>query len=179
MSARWPLGSWRAVALPTQRVGPVLPRRPARLIGKKALGTDEGSVVEREIEADVLAEIRGLRDRVRHVAGSLVATVDGRLVAHDTHGIEPDGMAALSAAVLGLSQRLIENVGPGQFAETVTRGTHGYVATYAAGPRAVLTVVTGEETNIGRLHLEARQVAHRLAALLDDLGARVRTGNNP
>ena len=123
-----------------------------------------------EFEADVLAEIRGLRDRVRHVAGSLVASVDGRLVAHDTHGIEPDGMAALSAAVLGLSQRLIQTVGPGHFAETVTRGTHGYVATYAAGPRAVLTVVTGEETNIGRLHLEARQVANRLADLLNAVG---------
>ncbi|TQS46313.1 roadblock/LC7 domain-containing protein [Cryptosporangium phraense] len=165
MSARWPLGSWRAVALPTQRVGPLVPRRPARL---KELRTDEGSVVERENEAEVLAQIRGLRDRVRHVAGSLVASVDGRLVAHDTHGIEPDGMAAMSAAVLGLSQRVIESVGPGQFAETVTRGTRGYVATYAAGPRAVLTVLTGEETNIGRLHLEARQVANRLAALLEE-----------
>jgi predicted regulator of Ras-like GTPase activity (Roadblock/LC7/MglB family) len=123
--------------------------------------------VHRDDEASVLAEIRTLRDRVRHVAGSLVASVDGRLVAHDTHGIEPDGMAALSAAVLGLSQRLIENAGPGQFAETVTRGSRGYVATYAAGPRAVLTVVCGEETNIGRLHLEARRIANRLAELFE------------
>jgi predicted regulator of Ras-like GTPase activity (Roadblock/LC7/MglB family) len=120
-----------------------------------------------DLETDVLAAIRTLRDRVRHVAGSLVASVDGRLVAHDTHGIEPDGMAALSAAVLGLSQRLIENASPGEFAETITRGTAGYVATYAAGPRAVLTVICGDDTNIGRLHLEARQVARRLAALFD------------
>ncbi|GAA0227617.1 roadblock/LC7 domain-containing protein [Cryptosporangium japonicum] len=163
MSARWPLGPRRVPIAPGPHPGGVVPaRRPSRLIGKRL---DGGSAVE--LEADVLAQIRGLRDRVRHVAGSLVASVDGRLIAHDTHGIEPDGMAALSAAVLGLSQRLIETVGPGQFAETVTRGTHGYVATYAAGPRAVLTVVTGEETNIGRLHLEARQVANRLAALLD------------
>ncbi|GAA3397305.1 roadblock/LC7 domain-containing protein [Cryptosporangium minutisporangium] len=171
MTARWPLGSRRTTELPGQRLGAALPKRPTRLIGKKAFGTDGGSGVEREFEADVLAEIRGLRDRVRHVAGSLVASVDGRLVAHDTHGIEPDGMAALSAAVLGLSQRLIQTVGPGNFAETVTRGTHGYVATYAAGPRAVLTVVTGEETNIGRLHLEARQVANRLALLLEAVSA--------
>lgn len=169
MSARWPLGPRRVPLLPGPRPNGVIPtKRPTRSIGKKALGIDGGTGVE--IEADVLAEIRGLRDRVRHVAGSLVASVDGRLVVHDTHGIEPDGMAALSAAVLGLSQRLIQTVGPGRFAETVTRGSHGYVATYAAGPRAVLTVVTGEETNIGRLHLEARQVANRLADLLDAVG---------
>jgi predicted regulator of Ras-like GTPase activity (Roadblock/LC7/MglB family) len=169
MSARWPLGPRRLPPVPGPRLnGATAARRPVRLIGKRALGIDGGTGVE--FEADVLAEIRGLRDRVRHVAGSLVASVDGRLVAHDTHGIEPDGMAALSAAVLGLSQRLIQTVGPGHFAETVTRGTHGYVATYAAGPRAVLTVVTGEETNIGRLHLEARQVANRLADLLDAVG---------
>jgi len=173
VTARWPLGPRRSPAVPDPHLRGAVPlRRPARLIGKKAFGTDGGSGVE--IEADVLAEIRGLRDRVRHVAGSLVASVDGRLVAHDTHGIEPDGMAALSAAVLGLSQRLIQTVGAGLFAETVTRGTHGYVATYAAGPRAVLTVVTGEETNIGRLHLEARQVANRLADLLDAVGTAER-----
>jgi predicted regulator of Ras-like GTPase activity (Roadblock/LC7/MglB family) len=170
MTARWPLA--RRSLLPGQREGDDELSRPTqrRLIGRKAYVTERGTAV-RDNEASVLAEIRSLRDRVRHVAGSLVASVDGRLIAHDTHGVEPDGMAALSAAVLGLSQRLIETVGPGEFAETVIRGTHGYVATYAAGPRAVLTVLCDEETNVGRLHLEARQVANRLAVRFEAVPA--------
>ena len=49
---------------------------------------------------DVLAEIRDLRP-VPDVTGVLVATVDGLLVAHDTRGIEPETVAAMSAAQLG------------------------------------------------------------------------------
>lgn len=172
MTARWPLNA-RRLAVPGPHPSDEQPGRAThrRLIGRKTFVTEGGNGVHGDDEANVLAEIRSLRDRVRHVAGSLVASVDGRLVAHDTHGVEPDSLAALSAAVLGLSQRLIESVGPGQFAETVTRGSRGYVATYAAGPRAVLTVLCGEETNVGRLHLEARQVANRLATLFDAVPA--------
>ncbi|HEV7626870.1 MAG TPA: roadblock/LC7 domain-containing protein, partial [Streptomyces sp.] len=124
------------------------------------------------VPSAALAVIRTLRDRVRHVSGCLVASVDGRLIAHDTHAVEPDGMAALSAAVLGLSQRLVMTVEHDQFAETVTRGTRGYVATYAAGPHAVLTVIAAPEANVGRLHLESRRVAMRIAHLLGPAGTR-------
>jgi predicted regulator of Ras-like GTPase activity (Roadblock/LC7/MglB family) len=120
---------------------------------------------EKAFRADAQTVIREVRDRVRHVTGCLVATVDGRLIADDTYDIEPDGMAALSAAVLGLSQRLVLTVGYDEFAETITRGTQGYVATYAAGPGAVLTVFADGEANVGRLHLEARRVAIQIAEL--------------
>jgi predicted regulator of Ras-like GTPase activity (Roadblock/LC7/MglB family) len=123
-------------------------------------------MVER-VEHDILATIRGLRDRVRHVSGSLVARADGLLVVHDTFGIEPEHMAALSATTLGLSERLSLEAGTGQFQETVTRGGHGYVVTYAAGRYATLTVLSHAETNLGLLHLEARRAAQRVGRLLD------------
>jgi predicted regulator of Ras-like GTPase activity (Roadblock/LC7/MglB family) len=120
-----------------------------------------------DVEHEVLTEIRMLRDRVRYVSGSLVARADGLLIAHDTHGVQPDGMAALAATTLGLSERVAAEAGHGRFQEALTRATFGYVVTYAAGGYAVLTVLATSETNLGRLHLEARVVADRIGALVD------------
>ena len=97
----------------------------------------------------MLTVIRELRNRVRELSGSLVATADGLLVVHDTHGVEPDGLAALAATTLGLSQRMADTVRQGAFQEAVTRGSDGYVVTYAAGPSAVLTILAGRAPTSG------------------------------
>jgi predicted regulator of Ras-like GTPase activity (Roadblock/LC7/MglB family) len=119
------------------------------------------------LEHEVMTEIRALRDRVRFVSGSLVSRADGLLIAHDTFGVQPEGMAALSATTLGLSERVAVEAGHGRFQEALVRGAHGYVVTYAAGTYAVLTVLATADTNLGRLHLEARALADRVGALVD------------
>lgn len=118
------------------------------------------------IERSVLAEISGLRERLPEVVGVLVASVDGLLITHDAPGVEPETFAAMSAAQLGLGQQIAQAVSRGAFLETVTRAAGGYVATFAAGPAALLTVVAGPELNVGRLHHEARPVAVRVGALI-------------
>ncbi|MER6401458.1 MULTISPECIES: roadblock/LC7 domain-containing protein [unclassified Kitasatospora] len=120
------------------------------------------------METELLAELRALKHRVPHLAGGLVASVDGLLVAHDTHGTEPSGLAAMTAASLGLAQRLADTTGQGDFRESLVRGEHGYVATYAAGGSCVLTLLAHPDVNVGRLHLEARRSAGRIAELLAD-----------
>lgn len=118
------------------------------------------------LETDLLAELRALKNRVPHLAGGLVASVDGLLMAHDTHDTEPSGLAALTAAALGVAQRLADATGQGEFRESLVRGEHGYVATYAAGTVCVLTVLSYPDVNVGRLHLEGRRSAERIGALL-------------
>lgn len=118
------------------------------------------------VQRELLDEIEALRGGLPHVAGVLVAGVDGLLVAHDTEGFEPDLLAAMSAAQLGLGQQLARAVVRGDFQESVTRTSHGYVAVFAAGPEALLTVVAEPDLNLGRLHHEARPVAARIGALL-------------
>jgi predicted regulator of Ras-like GTPase activity (Roadblock/LC7/MglB family) len=117
---------------------------------------------------EVLAEIRGLSRRLPHVTGVLVATVDGLLMAHelDAVGVEPDTIAAMAAAQLGLGRQIARGTAQGEFLETVTRAAGGYLAVFAAGTDALLTVVAGTELNIGRLHHEARPVAERVGELV-------------
>lgn len=131
-----------------------LGKAPVNAIGK----------VSSAAEIAVLAEIRTLRERIAHLTGSLVASADGLLIAHDLPpAIEPGGMAALTTSQLSLSHRLALTAHGGAFHEVVIRGTEGYVIINSAGPTASLTVLTGPGVNVGRLHLEARPVARRIA----------------
>ncbi|MFE5816395.1 roadblock/LC7 domain-containing protein [Streptomyces sp. NPDC056479] len=118
-------------------------------------------------EAPILDEFRRLRARVPQLTGALAAGVDGLVLAHDTPGVEPDGLAALTAAALGVAVRVTDATGRGDFRELLIRGTDGYVATYAAGRTAVLTLLATDGVNVGRLHLEGRRAGARIGELVD------------
>ncbi|MFF2201655.1 roadblock/LC7 domain-containing protein [Streptomyces sp. NPDC058145] len=130
-------------------------------------------VPEQDLET-VLDELRRLRTRVPQLTGALAAGVDGLVVAHDTPGVDPEGLAALTAAALGVAVRVADATGNGGFRELLVRGEHGYVATYAAGRTAVLTLLTQDRVNVGRLHLEGRRSGARIGELLDAAEAAAR-----
>ncbi|WP_432074412.1 roadblock/LC7 domain-containing protein [Streptomyces wuyuanensis] len=115
----------------------------------------------------VLDELHRLRTRLPQLTGALAASVDGLVLARDTPDAEAETVAALTAAALGVAVRLTEATGQGRFRELLVRGESGYVATYAAGTAAVLTVTAEPRVNVGRLHLEARRTGARIGELVD------------
>ncbi|HZN77482.1 MAG TPA: roadblock/LC7 domain-containing protein [Micromonosporaceae bacterium] len=121
------------------------------------------------VEEEVLAEIRQLRGLVPGVSGSLVASLDGLLVADDTAGIVPEGVAALAAAGHGVGQRMAAAASHGDLHATTITGAGGLVATYPAGSRALLTVLASLTVNVHLLHLEASQVAERVENIIEVL----------
>jgi uncharacterized protein len=125
-------------------------------------GLVEESAGETAVEELVLKELRSLRDNVRGVLGSMVATSDGLLVAHDVHDMEPTRVAAIVSTTLGLARQAMRATGRGAFREAVARGSEGYLAVYAAGPGAVVAVIGGDELNVGMLHYEMRDMLDRI-----------------
>jgi predicted regulator of Ras-like GTPase activity (Roadblock/LC7/MglB family) len=118
------------------------------------------------VEPAVLEELGALRKRLPELTGSVLATADGMVVAHDAHGIEPDSLAALAAAHLALARRFAHAVGHGELRESVVECDGGYITSYAAGANALLTLVTTGNANLAMVHLEARRSVHRLVALM-------------
>lgn len=108
-------------------------------------------------EAEILDELRRLRARVPQLTGALAAGVDGLVLAQDTPGVEPERVAALTVTALGVAVRMADATGQGDFRELIVRGVYGYVATYAAGRGAVLTVLAQDRVHVGRLLLEGRR----------------------
>jgi predicted regulator of Ras-like GTPase activity (Roadblock/LC7/MglB family) len=118
-------------------------------------------------EPEILDELRRLRARLPQLAGAVAAGRDGLVLAHDAPGVEPDGLSALTATTLAVAVRMTDATGRGDFRELLIRGAHGYVATYAAGRSAVLTLLTQDRVNVGRLHLEGRRAGARIGELVD------------
>ncbi|MEW2296621.1 roadblock/LC7 domain-containing protein [Streptomyces sp. NPDC006743] len=130
-------------------------------------------------EPEILEELRRLRARVPQLTGALAASVDGLVLAHDTPGVEPEGVAALTATALGVAVRMADVTGRGGLRELLVRGVHGYVATYAAGRGAVLTLLAEDRVNVGRLHLEGRRAGARIGELVDAGAAAAVPGRAP
>ena len=118
------------------------------------------------MEDALLAEMRALRDRVIGITDTALASRDGLIIRADTADIDPDTLAALAAASLGLAQRMAVEVGKGILRAAVTRSSGGYVAVYAVGSRALLVVVADVGLDSVRLDREARATVESLEALL-------------
>jgi uncharacterized protein len=121
--------------------------------------------------ASVLATLHSLREQFEPVQGSIVASTDGLVLAHDlggaeTFGTEPSGVAALCAVNLGLSQRVTDTASYGSLRHAVIRGAFGQVITCAAGDRALLTVLVGTPDEVVGLADSISRVAEDLTDLL-------------
>jgi uncharacterized protein len=123
------------------------------------------------VEDKVRAELQLIRVQVPGVRGSLAATSDGLVFAHDVPDLEPSQIAAISAATLALASRATVTTGCGNFREVVVRGNDGYLAVYAAGDTAIVAVVGTSSLNVGMLQYRAREIIDRIAEYSTHIGA--------
>ncbi|MFC0532582.1 roadblock/LC7 domain-containing protein [Phytohabitans kaempferiae] len=149
-----------------------------------------------------IAELRVLRQRLPDIAGAVLASTDGMLIASDmgdgtgrpiadgaggnatgarstSPGMDAEAIAALSAATLGLGQRFAATVRQGQLRETVIQSDGGSIVTYGAGQNGLLTLLTRPHANLARIHHEARRVAPRLGQIVDGSAAQARPAPMP
>jgi hypothetical protein len=120
------------------------------------------------VEDALLAEMRGLQERVPGITGTAVASRDGLIVREDTGGANPDNLAALAAAWLAVAQRMSNEVGQGTLREAMTRSSGGSVAIYAIGSRAVLVLIGDEGLDTTRLRRESQATLDVIGTLIGD-----------
>ena len=121
------------------------------------------------------AELRQIRERVPGVRGSVAATSDGILIAHDGCDLEPTQVAALVAAMHAVAVRAALSTESGQFRDVVTRASDGYLAVYAAGRAAIVAVLGTTELNQAMLNYQTPAIIDRVAAALADIARRPQT----
>ncbi len=118
-------------------------------------------------DEELADEIRRLRDRVVGVTDVAVATADGILITADADDlVNPDTLAALSAATLGLARRAGDVLGRGGLQQTVAQFNHGYVVVQAVGELALMAVLGDAGMDVRHLHREAQAVTERINHLL-------------
>lgn len=120
---------------------------------------------------DLLTELRALRDRVIGVTDVVVASADGLLITAEVDdAADPESLAALTAATLGIARRAGSATGKGVLQHTVARFTDGCLVTQAIGEMALMAVLGDAGMDVKRLHAEAQAAAERIGFLLTSAG---------
>jgi hypothetical protein len=111
--------------------------------------------------------LRELQMSTTDIEASAVVSVDGLAIASSLPpGVEEDRVAAMSAAMLSLGERIASELGRGLLDEVYVKGEGGYVILSAVGEEAVLTVLARPGAKLGLVFLEMRRASEELADIL-------------
>ncbi len=111
--------------------------------------------------------LRLLQQNSPDLEGAAVVSADGLIMASVLpQDSEEDRVAAMSAAMLSLGDRIAEELRRGELEQVYIRGKVGYVLLSAVGPEAVLTILARSDARLGLLLLEARLATRDLLTIL-------------
>jgi hypothetical protein len=115
----------------------------------------------------MIARLRDLAASSPDVEASAVVSVDGLTMASALPPqVEEDRVAAMSAAMLSLGERIANELGRGNLDQVYIKGENGYVVLMSVKSEAVLTVLARQQAKLGLLFLDMRRATEDLAALL-------------
>jgi predicted regulator of Ras-like GTPase activity (Roadblock/LC7/MglB family) len=126
-----------------------------------------GASVPKTRSDQMIARLRDLAASSPDVEASAVVSVDGLTMASALPAqVEEDRVAAMSAAMLSLGERIANELGRGNLDQVYIKGENGYVVLMSVGSEAVLTVLARQQAKLGLLFLDMRRATEDLAALL-------------
>lgn len=119
----------------------------------------------------MVSRLRDLQAGTPDVEASAVVSVDGLIMASSLPaGVEEDRIAAMSAAMLSLGERIASELGRGVLDQVYIRGDSGYVILMSVGTaneaEAVLTVLARKNAKLGLIFLDMRRTADDLARFI-------------
>jgi uncharacterized protein len=113
------------------------------------------------------AILKQLQQNTPQIEAAALVSVDGLVIASTLPaGMAEERVAAMSAAMLSLAERITSELERGTFEQVFVRGDSGYVLLLSVGQDAVLTVLVSVEAKFGLILLDAKRTAERLAALV-------------
>ena len=118
--------------------------------------------------ADVMMNrLQDLQIRTPDVEASAIISVDGLPIASSLPaGAEEDRVAAMSAAMLSLGDRIAGELGQGLLEQIFVKGGNGYIVLADIGGEAVLTVMARANAKLGLVFLEMRRAVEDLQELV-------------
>jgi uncharacterized protein len=109
--------------------------------------------------------LRDMQATAPDIIASALVTADGLSLATALPSdIQEERVAAMSAAMLSLGERISSELQRGTLEEVYIRGEEGLVLLTAVGRDAVLTALSRNEAKLGLIFLEMRRAAADLQA---------------
>ncbi len=95
--------------------------------------------------------------------GAVLVSADGLPISAVLKpGIEEDRVAAMSAAILSLGEKVTEELQKGNLEQITIKGEEGYIILTGIGQDAVLTVLASNAAKLGLLLMEIKKAQGQL-----------------
>ena len=94
-------------------------------------------------------------ETVPGVEGAALVSLDGLMISSALPESEQERVAAISAAMLSLGERVIEEMRKGRIERVFVEGSEGTIISMNAGPNAVLTCSSRKDAKLGLIFLES------------------------
>jgi len=115
----------------------------------------------------MVGRLRDLQAGTPDIEASAIVSVDGLIMASALPAdVEEDRVAAMSAAMVSLGERISSELGRGMLEEVYVRGDMGYVFLRSVGMDAVLTVLARKGAKLGLIFLDMKRAAEELSKLV-------------
>ena len=115
----------------------------------------------------IVEHLRDMQASSPDIEASAVVSVDGLTIASALpQGVEEDRVAAMSAAMLSLGDRIASELGRGSLEQVYIKGSNGYVLLMSVADDAVLTALARENAKLGLLLLDMCRAADALSKLI-------------
>lgn len=99
--------------------------------------------------------------------GASLVSADGLPIASVLKpGMEEDRLAAMSAAILSLGERVSEELAKGVLEQITIKGADGYVILTGVGRDAVMVVLADNNAKLGLLLMEIKKAQDKLKSLI-------------
>ena len=119
-------------------------------------------VVKDELEG-VLKDLKALGD----VEATAIVSKDGLPIAVDlSSGVDAESFAALSATILGAAETAMSEVMSGSLDRVIIESEGGKIVATAAGPEALLVVMTSPNAKLGLILLKINKAKKRIMEIL-------------
>lgn len=111
--------------------------------------------------------IKSLSNTTPDVEGAAVIDNDGLMIASAlSSDLDEDGVGAMGAALLGLGERIVEELSRGEFELVMIRGSGGFVILTRCGTDAVLACLAAPGAKLGLIFLDLKRASKTLSTLL-------------
>jgi len=111
--------------------------------------------------------LRELQASSPDIEASAIVSIDGLSIASAMpQNVEEDRVSAMSAAMLSLGDRIVQELNLGAFDQVYIRGKNGYVLLMAVGVEAVLTALARDQAKLGLIFLDMRRASEDIYKLI-------------
>jgi len=111
--------------------------------------------------------LKKLLSAIPEVKAAAIVSVEGLPIASALpQGIDETRIAAMTAALLSLAERAIQEMRKGDFEQVYVKGSDGYLLVLSVGQNAVLTVSTTKDVRLGLIFLDCKRTCDKIAKLI-------------